>query len=1232
MQVVYNICTTSYLSKVKTKLIKKFLKHGLLTTICALMFGFFASDTFAMDYSENEITLQNVGNEILSEVIFEDRLFNVIAVQFDEEIDDLMVDIGYGWEKVIIENEGYGPEALIFSSPTSTIQFKRTSGEPITLKVSLFYHEQEEVREIGGDTSNLFASSTTVARNYSIIKRSEWGADESLRYWTPEMEEAARKKASTSKAYVDPCGVMESTYRSELGITKIEDKSPSGNDLTWPLQYMKSVRKFVVHHTDSEIRDINGDSRMDNRDYQAIVRAIYHYHTVSRGWGDIGYNYLIDPLGNIYEGRYGGDNVIGAHALCYNNGTMGISIIGNYQNTAVPEPVQQALISLIASRARVHGIDPNGSSSIRGQILPNVIGHRDVGATSCPGDVLYKLLPKIRERSALSIRSGSFSEGSLQDENLDYNAQSLVDYRNMQLEPNERKEIKLQFKNTGKKTWDSNTWLHVALNNDPSARVVPIIENKAFVAADMKERSVAPGRIGTFTVQIEGGYQPGKYTFEVAPVVNGRYKVSRSSVDIGFTVAEPNFSYEVVKKNLPSGIVFQGQKINAWIELKNKGNIVWKNYGDNQITLGTSGPKDRKSIFVEQNPSRIGYLLESEVKPGEIGRFVLDLEVPIGKTGIAVEQFIPVIEGISWLQDKALGFKVTTKEPIHLARVTKLNTVNELKPGEMKKVELSIENRGDLTWYPDNMQMTLLGRGIKVFKNKLVPTEPVEPGKTANFSFWVQAPYEEGGHSIFLRAKFNKIPIRGGVARYVIKVPQPGLRAQLIDQGDAYINLQPGQEKEITVKFKNTGNVVWNKKGLNAVHLGATNPRDRLSQLYYKDGWENKYRPAYLNEDTVAPGEIGSFTFKVRPTTRGIYGEGFQLVLEYIGWVVGGNVRWTFKVSGDTVSSSSSSTSDAALNKERAAIITKSIATPTPIVPTVSADETTTPPVVSERPFRVRLSYSDADSTITANKNFKIVDGNNNELFSVASDNTISVRQAGNNLHVQVGSVVRSDSVIRFIPEEDGIIEITSWEHRPAWNRELNDNRFRGALEIRVVNEQVAYINELPLEDYIKGLAEVSNDAPFEKQKVIAILARSYARFYMSDDNRKFPGLPYDGSDDPAIFQRYLGYGVESRSPNFVGAATITKDKVVTYQGELVKTPYFNQSDGRTYSAQEVWGWTHTPYLQSVPDPWCESRIKRGHGVGLSGFGATAQANEGKSYDEIIKYYYQGVQIEELKF
>jgi hypothetical protein len=1215
----------------------KSLKQGLLTIILALLFGIMTPKVFAMDYTVQDIELKQSEPSLISE----DRLFNAVAVQTAEVTDGLMVNFGNGWKKVEISDQGYGPEALLFTSPTNIAEFK--SDKPANLKAYVFFMD-----EIGGpdyqsenpDISNLQASTELAANNtFKVISRSEWGADESLRYWNPETEQQFEESGTTEKTYSDPCADVSSEFRSELEVSYVKESSPDGHILTWPLAYARSIRKFVIHHTDSEIRDINGDNRTDSRDYKAIVRAIYYYHTITRGWGDIGYNYIIDPLGNIYEGRYGGDKVIGAHALCYNNGSMGIAIIGNYMDDDVPEPALQSLITLLAVKAKANGIDPDGSSVFFGMKLPNILGHRDIRATSCPGDKLYNLLPKIRDRAALAIRSGTFSEGSLQIENLDYNAEPITDLSGMTLNPNELKGVVLRFKNIGKKTWDHNTWLHVALNNNPNARIIPLIEDRAFVAADLREKSVAPGETGTFDIQLEAGYYPGDYSFEVAPVVNGRYKVSRSSVDLAFTVAKPDFGYEVIKTDIPSGIVFQGQKIQASMELKNTGNVVWKNYGDNQIALGTSGPRDRKSIFIKDNPARIGYLFESQVEPGKTGHFLMDLEVPVNKTGTVVEQFTPVIENVSWLADKALGFKVNIKKPVHLAKINKLNDVGRLLPGEMKKIELSMENKGDLAWDMDNMQVTLLGRGIKVFKNKLVPIDPVKPGGTVNFDFWVEAPYEEGYNSVFLRGNFNKIPIRGGVARYLISVPKPSFRAELIDQGDQYVTLTPGQIKEVTVKFKNTGNIVWRNKGANAIYLGSSSPQDRLSRLYYKDGWENKYRPAVLNETVVYPGGTGTFTFKIKPAGKGVYKEYFQLVIENTNWIAGSGVQWYFRVFGDTAEDNSDNLKDAMENKKQAEIITSAktatttkSTTTTNTTPAEEPKTEYTPPTVTERPFRVRLSYAGETSTITSDKNFKVINDIGEELYTLSAGQEITITRIGNNIHTQSDSTAKSGTVIRLIPENGGVMEIKTWENRPSWNKELNDNKFREIIEIRVINDQAAYINELPLEDYLKGLAEVSNDSPFEKQKAIAVLARTYARFYMEDANRKFPGLPYDGSDDPAIFQRYLGYGVEIRSPNFVGAVAVTKDEAVTYQGKLIKTPYFNQSDGRTLSAKEVWGWTDTPYLQSVADPWCEGLVKRGHGVGMSGCGATGQANEGKTYDTIIKYYYQGVKVEELNF
>ncbi|MDH5597359.1 MAG: SpoIID/LytB domain-containing protein, partial [Candidatus Peregrinibacteria bacterium] len=375
------------------------------------------------------------------------------------------------------------------------------------------------------------------------------------------------------------------------------------------------------------------------------------------------------------------------------------------------------------------------------------------------------------------------------------------------------------------------------------------------------------------------------------------------------------------------------------------------------------------------------------------------------------------------------------------------------------------------------------------------------------------------------------------------------------------------------------------------------------------------------------PGETGTFIVTIKPTTLGSYEENFQLVMEHYGWIPGASVKWNIKVSGTEAATSTSATSVLS-----ASILDSSeptTTTTTPTTTTTTTASTTSSTSGTERPFRVRLTHSGDSATLTADSQFLILNENNEALFNFFAGKQISVTRSGSSFQVKAGDITKTANIVRLMPKEaGGISEIVSMERRPSWNQNLNDNRFRGIIEMRVVDSQTAYINELPLEDYLKGLAEVSNTAPTEKQKVIAVLARTYAKFYMSDTSRKFPGMPYDGSDDPAIFQRYLGYGVETRSPNFVSAVGATTDVVVTYNGQLVKTPYFNQSDGRTRSAQEVWGWTHTPYLVSVPDPWSSGLSLNGHGVGLSGLGATKQAEAGKSYEEIIKYYYIGIEVQ----
>jgi len=150
------------------------------------------------------------------------------------------------------------------------------------------------------------------------------------------------------------------------------------------------------------------------------------------------------------------------------------------------------------------------------------------------------------------------------------------------------------------------------------------------------------------------------------------------------------------------------------------------------------------------------------------------------------------------------------------------------------------------------------------------------------------------------------------------------------------------------------------------------------------------------------------------------------------------------------------------------------------------------------------------------------------------------------------------------------------------------------------------------------------------------VAARSYANWYTDPANRKFPGKKYDGSDDPDVFQKYLGYGYELRSPNISKLVDETNGIVIQHQGKNIKPWYFNQSDGRTLSAKEYCeqnkktGCEDIPYLQSVLDP-AGNLGRKGHGVGISGAGATFLATQMEfKYDQIIKYFLDGTEVKKI--
>ncbi len=212
-------------------------------------------------------------------------------------------------------------------------------------------------------------------------------------------------------------------------------------------------------------------------------------------------------------------------------------------------------------------------------------------------------------------------------------------------------------------------------------------------------------------------------------------------------------------------------------------------------------------------------------------------------------------------------------------------------------------------------------------------------------------------------------------------------------------------------------------------------------------------------------------------------------------------------------------------------------------------------------------------------------------------------------------------SVIR-IEAQDGITKIEGYFRSPR--------QLRGIIECRVVDHQLTLINELPLEDYLAGLAEEPDTELYEKQRAFAIAARTYATYYLDPQNRKFPGKPYDGSDSPATFQSYQGYDFELKNPQWVRAARQTAGSVLTYKGDVIRPPYFSTDDGKTRTPADA-GWKNFPAAEiytAKDDPWCAGMTLRGHGVGMSGCGAKGQAKEGRTAEQILQYYYPGTSIE----
>jgi hypothetical protein len=768
-----------------------------------------------------------------------------------------------------------------------------------------------------------------------IISRSEWGAKDEYNY--------------AEKKYVDLQSEEKSLIKEDdPEIQRIIDRD-NGEDLKWPMEYIKDMRMLVIHHTAST-------SELDNP--KQAIRNIQYYHAVKRGWGDIGYNFIIDQDGNIYEGRKGGAKVVGGHALPVNKTSVGIAVLGNFESQKVPKGVLEGIVEIASYQAELYNLDVTKNVTYKEKTYPVLGGHRDNSKTACPGKNLYELMPMIRNL----VASGTQIDSNEDDlSGLDY---AYIDDNSLRsatvLRSSEKTTIKIKLKNVGKKSWRrSNTYLKSLNSSEYNGSIL----TDGTKLAELEESSVSPGRYGTFNLEVAAGKTGGNFTIMAQGVLDGETKNSLP-IFIPVSVSQSSYGFEIIGNTNFDLKLEKNETRNMSLMIKNTGDLSWnENY--KFVKFGVISPLDSRSKLFN-NANRIADFGTDEIKPGQSVR--LDLQIKAPNEDVTInESYAPVIDGLSWF--------------------------NEGSPLVIKAT---------------------------VGKGSIVPSN-----------------------------------------------------------------------KPADVTLQSNGNV-----------LG---PDIRIN----------------ISNFTKSSAEISSA-------------------------------------------------------KEADLIV---------------------------------------DSKVVAELD------RNERLTIEKSSNEIVVTAGGKSF---TGSTIRIES-----NDSENIITIHDYENRPSWNLALNDNEFRGDAELRIIDNGLRFINELPIEYYMRGVAEISNNAGSEKIKTIMVAARTYAYFHATDaKDRKFPGKGYNLDDSPERTQKYLGYGFEKRSPNVVKALKETAGKIITYNDKVVVIPYFNNSDGRTRSAQEVWGWNDAPYLVSVSDSYCANPNQLlGHGVGISGCGSSGMAEAGFNHEEILKYFLKGVEF-----
>jgi len=720
------------------------------------------------------------------------------------------------------------------------------------------------------------------------------------------------------------------------------------------------------------------------------------------------------------------------------------------------------------------------------------------------------------------------------------------------------------------------------------------------------------------------------------------------------------------------------------VVVKNIGTSIWTNSGANAIKLGTIKAQDHPGKFYDLSwlsPNRPATMQEATVATGQMAHF--QVMVMAGGAGKTVEHFGLVVEGVAWLTGIDIPLTINVQPAVFKAVLTQ-QSVNQLtlKAKETMAVSVSFQNLGDIAWQNSGGVAVKIGtvspfdhsgrlyNSSWLSTNRVVSASTVvEPNSTGVFDFIVQAPSQVGT----FREEFGLVA-EGIVwfdARFTLDVTVvPAIYdAKYVQQSTGVLSLAPGDSVSLWVEFQNAGNTTWSGEGPSATKLGTSRTLDRVSK-FYDSSWLSTNRVTAITPSQVKPGETARFAFTIKaPDQIGQYREYFRLVVEGVSWLPDVGLYWDIHVDEELIMTSpirvgiTSTTSGITVQGNMA--IRR------------GSDKGLVRKVYGESIGITALSYGYRLSTGEEVKDYLRIVPVNQSVISVSTDGIGSYNTFRGIVEVRRSSLSSNVWVVNTLELEDylkGLAEVPdSWpiESQKAQMVAARTFAAKKRLAPRAdifdmyddTRDQVYYGYNYEIQK-----PNLASAAMATRGLVIKYNGEPISAYFFSDSGgatenvenvwgRGNPAsaIPYlKGVTDPyakpidwsaTLTQDYLQGRFDNQLGIAVGGGEVIdkievverfpsgRAKTVNFtlrSGRVVAVPFYsfdyltnnNDIKSMNFSVATV-GFVDRPDFMFTGSGW-------GHGVGLPQWSARRMAEAGKNFQEILIYYYAGVQITAL--